>query len=799
MEFYEKLYQAIKNDDIHEFKDCMDTNYCGSLRLGRFPVLSVMYLYNSRKLIRTYEKKFLKHNSWQDVGEPSEIVSKFRGVAGKCLRLYLNETVSPLEMLLLLDRNDKLRQVYKNAHITVPAKQRLKDIYYIRWGLQADFVRGKIVLEHRPLTRREKWTWVFRVVCVVLCLAIFSTTPFVVNAFAPFIADEAGQLHVSRWGQIDFSSKKVYALDKDITVPEDFYLKEMNCDLRGNGHKITVKGDVVFGDVNGSWSGVTVETNGATFATNLNGKLTDVVFETDGSPVIENIQQKSEIDGVTVNAAVDRETSKAIGFLAINNYSTKVTNVSVNASGTLTVKAEEQSDNGAAPSFNCGGIVANNKMSTNAAGHYYGYLESCSANYTDFNLKGDLSADASFGGLVGKNEGIIENAQTNGNISADTFDVAGICAENYYWVVKSTNNVDIHQSSDVVGWNPLASGVVLLNYFVVDQCVNRGDITSVSTISSTSSTGTPCAYAAGIAYENFDNYIQYCENYGKISASATAIDADASGICSFSNGHVSFCVNNGDVSATGSKVIQVAGITTLSYGYVYACANNGKIVAKSDSYAYVGGIVASSCFGVMRELVYEKETVVVYSGTEACVSNGSIEVDANVAFVGGILGRAMLLVGAHGATCGYVIDCVATCDVTVKKGTQLDIGGIVGFAEEKYDGQFYTLATIRGCYFVGKFDTPSNANLGAIAGVVGEKTYNASNSATSDVKKNFFDNYYSIESGVSRAFGAALDSNSLCIPVADIGATAKALQQILSDANYIDIVKNATSESHSHE
>ena len=757
MEFYEKLYQAIKNDDIKEFEGCMETNYCGSLRLGRFPVLSIMYLYNSRRLLRTYEKKFLKHNSWQDVGEPIELAAKFRGVAGKCLRLYLNETVSPLEMLLLLNRDFKLKRVFSQAHITAPVKQRLKDIYYVRWGLNADFVRGKIVLERRPLTRVEKLRWMTRAVCMVLCLAVFAATPFVINAFVPFITDELGVLNVSSWSQINFNSDKIYALKGDVTVPENFFAKEMNCELRGNGHTVTVKGDSLFG--------------------NINGNISDVTFETDGSPIAETVNWGSKVAGVTVNAVVKMEIDTAIGFFAVNNYSATVSDVTVNVSGALTAIEAKQIEEEEEVAFNSGGIVATNHASDD--GKRLGTLQNCSVNYVDFSLKGQLEANAAFGGIAGVNDGVLRGCQTGGTVTADTLDVAGICVENYHWVDTSESRININQSTAVSGWNPLAAGIVLFNYFVVDHCVNRGDIISLSTASMLDDDeGAPYAYAAGIAYRSVGNaYLQFCENYGKISASATQIAASASGVCYYSNGLVILCVNNGEISADSSTHVEVAGITSLSYGYVRRCINNGAVVATSDYDAYVGGIVGQSCYV-----------------TAECLSYGSIEVNSNYSFVGGILGCSIIYVGVHSAVCGTVMSCVADCEITVESGRQLDVGGIVGLVMEKLNDDIYTFAQITDCYFIGEFNVAAKANLGAIAGVVGVNTYRASESAEKESDKNFFGNYYAQESGVEVAYGVAIDENDDYVAVGGLGSESAPLSQILSDEKYLQILKNAVSE-----
>lgn len=780
MEFYEKLFQAIKNDDVKEFKDCMDTNYCGSLRLGRFPVLSVMYLYDSRRLLHAYEKKFLKHNSWQDVGEPMEIAAKFRGIAGKCLRLYLNETVSPLEMLLLLNRDYKLKQVFRTAHITAPVKQRLKDIYYIRWGLTADFVRGKIVLQRRPLTNREKWTWAVRAMCVVLCLAIVASTPFVANAISPFITDEQGVLNVSRWGQIDFNSGKIYALNKDVTVPSNFYVDEMNCELRGNGHTVTVEGNRLFG--------------------NLNGILEDITFATNGSPIVQTVTRTTEtqyVDGqqvtqlkvkaenVTVNANVDMTTGAAIGFFANDNYCV-ISNVVVNVSGRLSIKVEH-TDGEEVEAFNCGGIVANNNQSADVKGHYYGYLENCSVNYTDFVLQGNLEADAAFGGIVGTNYGIIESCQTNGAISANTFDVAGICADNNQRIFTCENTANISQTSDVVGWNPLAAGIVLNNRFVAHNCVNSGNISSVSTADyPTDTQGSPCAYATGIAYYNISQssnnaaYVQYCVNNGEVSASALHIDANAAGLCNTSNGYVTASVNNGKISANGTRLVEAAGVVNFSVGQAYRSVNNGEISAISQEEVRVGGITSSYC------------NVVRY-----CFSFGSIEATGKVCYAGGLWGYSMNYsyedsYGHKGLYCGLVMDCIADCDVNVTVTASPDsfaaVGGIVGVVgEDKSNGgtaETYIGGAIIGGYFLGTLQVSGKAYLGAMAGVVGERIYNATKSATDEIDKNFYDNFYVYGCGADGEFGVALDASGNYKTVGNVGALAGTRLAITSDKLY---------------
>ena len=604
MEFYEKLFQALKNDDVKQFRSCMETNHCGSLRLGRFPVLSVMYLYNSRRLLFAYEKSFLKHNSWQDIGEPMELSVKFRDVAGKCLRLYFNETVSPVEMLLLLNRDFKLRRVFAKARVTPPVKQRLKDIYYIKWGLQAEFARNKIMLQSRPLTRSEKLRWLTASLCVALCVALVVGTPFVVNVFSSFIPDRNGVVNVTRLEQIRFRSNKIYALSNNVTLSDDFFVQDMNCELRGNGHTVTVKGDGVFGSIN--------------------GKLTNIVFATNGYPIAQKVAEDATVDNVTVNANVTVQTDKGLGFFA-NENDGSIQNVTVNVTGALSAVATSSP-------FNCGGVVALNNKN----------VKNCLANYNGFALRGQAQTDASFGGIVGVNNSITQDCVTTGDIVADTFDVAGICAENNYGLLFCVNRANVTQSANTV-WNPLIAGVVLMNNYGVEYCENHGSITSISNAVETAADWAPCAYAAGIASRAY-GYVYACLNMGGISAQSKQ-EACAGGIVGASCVYIEDCLSMGSVEATGN-VCYVGGILGYSFGVisdgklyfgraqwcVADCEVSGTKLSATSLVA-VGGII-----GFMDEgSDLEDESVFVGGTVVYCYFTGNVRGGEGV-YVGAIVG-----------------------------------------------------------------------------------------------------------------------------------------------------------------
>ena len=711
MEFSEKLFQALKNDNLQEFANCMETTPCGSLRLGRFPVLSIMYLYNSKRLLRTYEQSFLKHNSWQNISdvaeqsekvrdalsgsnsnswqnssEPVELSAKFRSVAGKCLRFYLNETVSPVEMLLILNKTYKLKKVFPQTNMTAPVKQSLKDIYYVKWALSAKFNGNEIILERRPLTHAEKMQWLILAVCILLCVAIVVGTPFVINVFVPFIADSNGMLSVSQFGRINFSSNKIYSLKNDITLSQDVFVEEMNCELVGNGHTVTVTVGSLFGE--------------------FNGKMSDIVFVTDGTPVITNVN--GAVENVTVNAVVNKEVDTATGFFATNNYGT-ITNVTVNVSGNMTAFASEKTG-----TYACGGVVALNKYVTVDNKTQYAHVQKCTVNYDNFSLtsrlqpdeNGDILAEASFGGIVGQNDGFTYECETTGTITSNTLDVGGICSENNHLLMDNVNNADISQTSDSPTWNPLASGIVITNYRAVDSCKNYGSISSVTTAKE--SVGNR-SVAVGIVYQSISRpnwaYVQKCANFGTVSATSDKNAAFAAGII-FNNisglikADVQDCENSGNVSATGVSNAEAAGIVNINANtenvtvnledcIISGCTNSGNISAVATDTAMAAGIAnqnASDDYvtAYLQNCSNEGKVTATASDASACgVTNfntGGIQAAENSGELrakGKTLAKAA---GIAGIAYGYVYRCANTGTVFAESDDEVRVGGISGTA-----------------------------------------------------------------------------------------------------------------------
>lgn len=61
---------------------------------------------------------------------------------------------------------------------------------------------------------------------------------------------------------------------------------------------------------------------------------------------------------------------------------------------------------------------------------YNGIVKNCQVNYTQFELVGEANANAGFGGVAGINNGYLQNCTVTGEITSDTFDIAGVCSVN---------------------------------------------------------------------------------------------------------------------------------------------------------------------------------------------------------------------------------------------------------------------------------------------------------------------------------------------------------------------------------
>ena len=754
----QRLLQAIKTDDAGAYGALAESARIGEYRLGRFPVLSLMYLYKSRKLLAAYEHELLRVSTYAKKNEPAEISIKFSGVAGKCLRLYYDEIVSPLEMLLILDKTKRLTKVFQGAHTTEQIKSRLQAIYSIKYALGVRFEGNNIIIDKRPLSYREKKRILTVCLCSALGLAVVVGVPTITTSLIP----KPVEGEVNKLSDINFSAKKEYALKRDITL--DKSVEVVNCTIKGNGHKLILR-------------------DGAAFGT-LNGKLTGMTIESSGGSVFYTVSSGASVTGVTVNVDADYEYNQSAALIATVNYG-EFDGVTVNVRGSL---AATESADEAVTELAFGGIVQNNSYTFNAKTEAYdfGVVKNCTVNYSEFNLAGATGANASFGGVVAVNNGYVLDCTVTGDIDADTFDVGGVCYVNYGDISGCVNSADIIQRSAESEWNPIASGIVINNAYSVEDCRNTGRISVASTgEKSESEDNEHTAVATGIAYinrnANLVTYIKNCENSGDIESYAAGGNAYAAGICTSSSGGIERCGNVGAINAKADNGYQtcVGGIADYAYGYIYKSTNGGDLSATGSGNAYAGGISAYA----RAQFLY-------------CASTGEITVTAKNVCAGGIFGVSE--VDNYGR--GTAEFCISEnrLDVTVTDGGAAYVGGIAGFVSEQQfsssgGGVAYHGGGVTDSCFIGEC-VKQNVYFGNIVGVCGFNIYTNNLYYSNSVGYPYFDGNYYADNNAFKAFGAALKSDGLVPNVADKGATHSSVEQVKNTETYKTIVSELETE-----
>lgn len=743
----ESLFQAIKKDDIKAFNTLMQKARCGAYRLGRFPVLSLMYLYKSHKLISAYGQSFLKVTNFEVLREPVEVSNTFSAKAGKCLRLYLNEVVSPLEMLLILDKTRALKGIYPLTKPSADIKRRLKLIYWIKYSLNVKFEGDDIILDKRPLSYREKKK--IATVCLSSVLAVCVAVGAPVTAVALIPKPVEGE--VTKLSQIDFGVAKEYTLKRDIVLPENYQVEKVNCKITGEGHKLTLSKGAALGA--------------------LSGHISDLTIESLGGAVFTSVSENATIKNVTVNVSADVTATEQTALVAVTNYGT-IEGVTVNVSGKLTVLS--LSSEIAEPAF--GGIVQSNNYKYNTNG---GTIKNCTVNFAQFELVGEASANASFGGVAGVNNAYLQNCTVTGEIIADTFDIAGVCTVNNGMLDGNINEADIYQKSSDSGWNPIVCGIVLNNTYAVENCENRGNIRAVSDCGQfeVQEDFEPTVSAAGIAYlsrsSSSSPYIKNCTNSGKVECKADYRNAYAAGVCLSASGGVDGCKNSGDVTAEAGNGCgtYAGGICTIAYANIDKCINKGSISAAGGGTAYVGGISAHS-----RAFISN------------CLSSGDITVTAKDVYAGGILGFSEIAGMGFYIYFGAVDYCISESKINAAATgeTPAYVGGIAGYVREagfnNGDSAVYFGGSVTNSYFTGKC-VAENCYWGNIVGVCGANIY-VTNSYTSGMTEfhNFENNFYS-DNGLT-AFGKTMSEDGSFTSAEDKGAKPATPEDIKNSENY---------------
>lgn len=714
------LLEAIKNDDVKRYAVLADGRV-GSLRMGRFPILSLFYLYNAKKLTSLYEDEYVLKNGWEELPEPPELSTKFSKVAGKALRLYQNEVVSPLEMALLLGKTGKVRRLCPSVRLTSAQKDRMVSLYSVNYSLPVRFTDRGIEIPNPPMGYEKKKKIFLAAASLILVAAVLISTPFIVNVFVPFIGadtpyeegpvdptpdptpDPAGDyIEAADFSEIDFTSTKAYKLTSDVVLPVGFFVETVNCTLDGDGKKVTSTGGCpVFGTVVGT-------------VKNIDFVITSGTWE----------------------------TTENFSFVAQYNRGA-MENLSLNVSGKLVGRAGEN----AQEELYLAGFALSN-TATNAS---TGLIKGCSAQY-DLELECEVAANASFAGICAVNNRTVQECSTSGEITSKNCDVGGICVKNGYLLYQDVNEASISQQTEQEKWSPLCAGVTIKNtasFYVnstVRECENKGAVTVRSDFRSEGAFEEGRDFAGaesgGIVGNNDGGMVYDCVNSGAVTATSVECVTYAGGICamtqtlnssfSTSTPTLSGCVNSGVVTVETERTSGFsAGICAVGQSAAYTgCINEsaGKVtlrVTSCEQENVLGGACGvvvsgngsgfSSCKNY-ADVSVNASVAAVYVGGIAGISStvsgsenfGDIAVvsDGNTAYVGGLVARAN----------GNVTGSRSDGEITVSDAAEstVHLGGLVG----------YTVFTVSECYAKGVLTaTGGTVYLGGAAGLCAIEDY----------------------------------------------------------------------------
>lgn len=543
-----KLYQAVRSDNLPLFGEIIDRQKgLLSICYGRFPLLSICYLYRSNKIIKKYEQQLASVKNYNRVDEEYDIYRLFKRYAARSLKFYVFEEskVTPPEMLAVMGEMRYLQIIYPKYYANDNSYNKINDI--IKLGGYGEIVNTEygVVFPKQPLSKRQKKIFNLAVAILAVLVIFFSVTVGAIfgvygsgTANNPFIINSSEQFLTAAKD----SGDNYYKLKDDISITPNAAV-DFGGTLEGGGHTVNING-------------------GQTVFNEIKGKIYDINF------VYEDL-----------DLTIDMES----GLLS-NKVSGTLANIDISASGQINESGDEEKV--------LYGIIT---------GVNSGTITDCTV-FTEIYFTGDGNGDASIAAVAGDNSGEINNCiiSENSVLTADTADIAAVAVINQTngKINNCTNNAKVEQSSDNEGWNPNTSGIAVSNLGTVKGCVNNGNIVSATTADNVALN----VFGGGIVCTN-EGTVEKCKNNGKITVRSEHLIIYAGGIAAYGVTRISYLLNNGNnamikaVIKNRSSVFAFAGgIVGYTAGVVKNCFSNAEF-SSSDTYgdknnmAFFGGII----------------------------------------------------------------------------------------------------------------------------------------------------------------------------------------------------------------
>ena len=631
----EKLIECIRKDDKVAFGEFMTPEVLSAI-FGRFPVLSLLYLYNARSIVKRYLPELIKERPRVKEEPFREADRLFAAKAGKCLRYYIDAEVSPLEMLAVLGRGreiEKLYPIYPNSSRVLPM---IHKIYFTRLGAGVVVTGDKLRVPVEPLSFALKKALVrFALICLISFAVITAVTSFVFVYYG--VGSSASYFHArTAEDAIEaLNEDKYIKLESDLTLSAG--TTSYAATMEGGGH-------ILYLD--------------RPFAELLTGEIHDVIFVVKqgfiGDAVI--LRNEGVLDNVRV-VAEDITLQKGgeyMGLLTAVNAGTikgctAVMGVSISGEGggDCFFAPFAGSNEGLIHDCTADGVVT--AINVDVAG--VAGKNGAGGTITDCVVKSELSESANIknwtpnvAGVSAQNQGAIYGCAVTGKVtsllrapavaedeSAASAYAAGVACVNGGSIRAS--NVDVACLADAENGYAFAGGTVVFNFDQVSQeSILPGTIQTSSASGSVSAhSSTHDAYCAGVAAINYYK-IESCRSSAAVSATAETGYAFAAGVTARNTyvsidlftqytGEVTTCLSSGDVSATSAAMNAYAGgiAAENNQGVITSCGHTAVVTASTAGgtvYGFIGGVVGYNygtvdrCFFLGTLCEYDEDTFV---------------------------------------------------------------------------------------------------------------------------------------------------------------------------------------------
>ncbi len=267
------------------------------------------------------------------------------------------------------------------------------------------------------------------------------------------------------------------------------------------------------------------------------------------------------------------------------------------------------------------------------------------------------------GGIVGRNDGIIDNCVNNANVENNLMSVGGIAGSNFNTIKNCVNSGTVKGSSGEGAGGIVGNGGSIKEATIKEPIIESCTNTDKAIVEGNSYIGGICGYT-------YASKIKNCTNEGTVTASTSMVG----GIVGESKTDISSCKNKGEITSNGCPANQATtqgtgGIAGRASSTISKCSNIGTI---SSNGFFTGGIVGFGEEGTNVEESYNYNAII----------------QAGKSGAGGIVGRG------DGITIENCYNYLSSNEYYIHTQDE-NAGGIIG----AFAGG--TNNTIKNCYSIG--------------------------------------------------------------------------------------------------